>query len=102
MAEYYLCILWDCFESNMVLLNAHIDPHLFHVLYFLTSAAWFVALLSSRSYMVAQAQIQPLKRSVKVSGVFMGPNTSLYSKSANENEFDKQRKLIYCKNTEYL
>lgn len=70
MAEYYLCILRDWFESNMVLLNAYIDPHL---LYFLTSTAWCVALLSSCSYMVAQVQIQPLKLSLKVSGVFIGP-----------------------------
>lgn len=73
----------------MVLLNAHIDPHLFHLLYFLTSTAWFVALLSLHSYMVAQAQIQPLKPSVKVLGVFMGPSTSPYSKSASENKFGK-------------
>lgn len=60
MAEYYCCVLRDCFESNMVLLNAFIDPYLVHLLYFLTSAAWFVELLSSHSDMVAQAQIQPL------------------------------------------
>lgn len=34
MAAYYLCILWDCFESSMVLLSAHIDPHLFHLFVF--------------------------------------------------------------------
>lgn len=73
----------------MVLLNAHIDPHLFHLLYFLTSAAWFAALLSSRSHMGAQAQIQPLKAAVKVLGVFWGPSTSLYSKNVNENELGK-------------
>lgn len=61
MAAYYLCILWDCFESSMVLLSAHIDPHLFNLLYFLPSTVWFVALLSSRSYLVALAQVQPLK-----------------------------------------
>lgn len=73
----------------MVLLNAFIDPYLVHLLYFLTSAAWFVELLSSHSDMVAQAQIQPLKPSMKVSGVFMGPSTSLYPESANENELGK-------------
>lgn len=89
VAEYYLCILQDCFESSMVLLHAFIYPYLVHLLYFLTSTAWFVALLSLHSYMVVQAQIQPFKPSVKVSSVFMGPSTSLYSESANENEFGK-------------
>lgn len=70
VAEYYLRILRDGFESNTVLLNAYIDPHL---LYFLTSTAWCMALLSSCSYMVAEVQIQPLKPSLKVSGVFIGP-----------------------------